>query len=167
MYSLTTGKWIWTTSGEVSLEEGLVNTHENQALQGSTAMMVAATGIGLQSTRPSSQSSCASCTRPATKPCRNWTMCWPRTFSRTSMTAGTCPTQPARRTGETARAVAAAGVREVCPVRVFRIEAVRAGFKQAWHERDYRFVVKVAERLPESVLQEDAALLMYYDNALM
>jgi hypothetical protein len=52
-------------------------------------------------------------------------------------------------------------------LRVFRTEAVRAGFRHAWHERDYRLIVKVAERLPESVLQEDADLLMYYDNALM
>jgi hypothetical protein len=52
-------------------------------------------------------------------------------------------------------------------LRVFRTQAVRAGFKHAWHERDYRLIVKVAERLPASVLQEDAGLLMYYDNALM
>jgi hypothetical protein len=52
-------------------------------------------------------------------------------------------------------------------LRVFRTEAMRAGFKHAWHERDYRLIVKVAERLPVSVLQEDAGLLMYYDNALM
>ena len=44
---------------------------------------------------------------------------------------------------------------------------MRAGFKHAWHERDYALIVKVAERLPPSVLQEDASLLMYYDNALM
>ncbi|MDN5301754.1 MAG: hypothetical protein PWQ60_1268, partial [Thermoanaerobacteraceae bacterium] len=30
----------------------------------------------------------------------------------------------------------------------------------------YRTIVKVAERLPETVLQEDTTLLMYYDNAL-
>ena len=52
-------------------------------------------------------------------------------------------------------------------LKVFRTEAVRAGFKHAWHERNYRLIVKVAERLPASVLQEDAGLLMYYDNALM
>ena len=52
-------------------------------------------------------------------------------------------------------------------LRVFRTEAVRAGFKHAWHERDYRLIVKVAERLRPSVLQEDAGLLMYYNNALM
>ena len=50
---------------------------------------------------------------------------------------------------------------------MFRTEAVRAGFKHAWHERNYWLTVKVAERLPASVLQEDAGLLMYYDNALM
>jgi hypothetical protein len=44
---------------------------------------------------------------------------------------------------------------------------VRAGFKRAWAERDYRTIVQVAQRLPESVLQEDPGLLMYYDNALM
>lgn len=52
-------------------------------------------------------------------------------------------------------------------LKVFRTEAVRAGFKHAWHERDYPLIIKVAERLPASVLQEDPGLLMYYDNALM
>ena len=36
------------------------------------------------------------------------------------------------------------------------------------HSRhDYATIVSVAERLPESVLQEDADLLMYYDNAML
>jgi hypothetical protein len=52
-------------------------------------------------------------------------------------------------------------------LKLFRTEAVRAGFKRAWHDRDYPLIIRVAERLPESVLQEDAGLLMYYDNALM
>jgi hypothetical protein len=52
-------------------------------------------------------------------------------------------------------------------LKVFRTEAVRAGFKHAWQARDYGLIVRVAERLPASVLQEDAALLMYYDNALL
>ncbi|MCX6028266.1 MAG: DNA methyltransferase [Chloroflexi bacterium] len=50
-------------------------------------------------------------------------------------------------------------------LRQFRTEAVRAGFGQAWHDRDFATIVKVAERLPEDVLQEDPDLLMYYDNA--
>lgn len=49
---------------------------------------------------------------------------------------------------------------------VFRTEAVRAGFKACWQERDYGTIVKVAEKLPDAVLQEDEKLLMYYDNAL-
>ncbi|HBY97803.1 MAG TPA: DNA methylase [Chloroflexi bacterium] len=51
-------------------------------------------------------------------------------------------------------------------LKVFRSEAVRAGFGDAWRRRDYATIVKVAERLPERVLQEDQDLLMYYDNAL-
>lgn len=52
-------------------------------------------------------------------------------------------------------------------LRVFRTEAVRVGFKHAWSGRAYRTIVRVAERLPSQVLQEDPALLMYYDNALL
>lgn len=51
-------------------------------------------------------------------------------------------------------------------LKVFRTEAVRAGFKACWQERDYGTIVKVAEKLPDAVLQEDEKLLMYYDNAL-
>ncbi len=47
----------------------------------------------------------------------------------------------------------------------FRTEAVRAGFAQAWRDRDYTTIAQMAERLPENVLQEDPNLLMYYDNA--
>lgn len=52
-------------------------------------------------------------------------------------------------------------------LKVFRTEAVRAGFKRAWADKQYRLIVQVAQRLPDSVLQEDPGLLMYYDNALM
>ncbi|RTQ92251.1 DNA methyltransferase [Lysinibacillus telephonicus] len=47
----------------------------------------------------------------------------------------------------------------------FRTEAIRAGFKKAWGEKDYQKIVYVGDRLPESVIQEDDKLLMYYDNA--
>jgi len=50
-------------------------------------------------------------------------------------------------------------------LRQFRFEAVRAGFADAWSRSDYATIVRVAERLPERVLQEDQELLMYYDNA--
>lgn len=52
-------------------------------------------------------------------------------------------------------------------LKIFRTEAVRAGFKRAWADKNYRLIVQIAQRLPESVLQEDPGLLMYYDNALM
>ncbi|WP_203246551.1 DNA methyltransferase [Sporosarcina beigongshangi] len=50
-------------------------------------------------------------------------------------------------------------------LRQFRTEAVRAGFKKAWSEKDYEKIVTVGDRLPETVIQEDDKLLMYYDNA--
>ncbi len=50
-------------------------------------------------------------------------------------------------------------------LRVFRTEAIRAGFKKCWQDRDYKTIVKIGERLPENVLQEDNSILMYYDNA--
>jgi len=46
-----------------------------------------------------------------------------------------------------------------------RTEAIRVGFDECWKERNYSLIVKVGDRLPETVLQEDVALLMYYDNA--
>jgi hypothetical protein len=52
-------------------------------------------------------------------------------------------------------------------LKVFRTEAIRAGFKSAWAARDYQTIVSVAERLPQDVVQEDQTILMYYDNASM
>jgi len=52
-------------------------------------------------------------------------------------------------------------------LRQVRTEAVRAGFADALKRRDYAVIVRVAERLPEAVLQEDAELLMYYDSATL
>jgi len=46
-----------------------------------------------------------------------------------------------------------------------RTEAIRVGFDECWKERNYSLIVQVGDRLPETVLQEDPALLMYYDNA--
>lgn len=48
----------------------------------------------------------------------------------------------------------------------FRVEAVRAGFADLWAQRDYAGIIAMAERLPDEVVQEDPALLMYYDNAV-
>jgi hypothetical protein len=49
----------------------------------------------------------------------------------------------------------------------FRSEAVRAGFADAYRRGDYATIVKLGDRLPEAVLQEDPDLLMYYDNAAL
>jgi len=50
-------------------------------------------------------------------------------------------------------------------LKTFRTEAVRAGFKKCWSERDYATIIKTGDRLPGTILQEDDVLLMYYDNA--
>jgi 16S rRNA G966 N2-methylase RsmD len=50
-------------------------------------------------------------------------------------------------------------------LRVVRTEALRAGFKEAWQKKDYTTIVEMAKRIPDAVIQEDQALLMYFDNA--
>ena len=55
---------------------------------------------------------------------------------------------------------------KVKKLKVFRIEAVRAGFKKAWQENDYDTIVEVAGKIPDKVLQEDPKLLMWYDVAV-
>jgi DNA modification methylase/predicted RNA-binding Zn-ribbon protein involved in translation (DUF1610 family) len=51
-------------------------------------------------------------------------------------------------------------------LKIFRLEAVRAGFKKAWQERDYKVIITVAEKIPNNVLEEDPKLLMWYDQAV-
>ncbi|EPV8582708.1 DNA methyltransferase [Morganella morganii] len=51
-------------------------------------------------------------------------------------------------------------------LKVFRIEAVRAGFKNLWERQEYPALIAVADKLPSSVLEEDPVLLMYYDQAV-
>ena len=51
-------------------------------------------------------------------------------------------------------------------LRVFRLEAVRAGFRRAWQRQDYTTIITVAQKIPDAVLQEDPKLLMWYDQAL-
>ena len=43
-------------------------------------------------------------------------------------------------------------------LKLFRLEAVRAGFFKAYQDRDYETIIKVAEKIPEAVLQEDQKL---------
>ena len=51
-------------------------------------------------------------------------------------------------------------------IKVFRLEAIRVGFKKAWQNKEYQNIVDIAEKIPATVIQEDEKLLMYYDNAL-
>lgn len=51
-------------------------------------------------------------------------------------------------------------------LKVFRFEAIRAGFSKLWKNKDYKTIVSVVERLPEETIQEDSNLLMYYDISL-
>jgi len=51
-------------------------------------------------------------------------------------------------------------------IKVLRLESVRVGFKYCWQNRDYRTIIAVAQRIPESILQEDPKLLMWYDQAI-
>lgn len=51
-------------------------------------------------------------------------------------------------------------------LKIFRLEAVRTGFKKAWQEKDYAVIVSVAEKIPNKILEEDPKLLMWYDQAV-
>jgi len=51
-------------------------------------------------------------------------------------------------------------------LKLFRIEAVRAGFKKSWQERDYGTIIAIAEKIPNNVLEEDPKLLMWYDQSI-
>jgi hypothetical protein len=52
-------------------------------------------------------------------------------------------------------------------LKVVRTEALRAGFKESWQKKDYKTIIEMARRIPEIIIQEDPALLMYFDNALL
>lgn len=51
-------------------------------------------------------------------------------------------------------------------LKLFRSEAIRAGFARLWKEKNYQAIVDMAERLPEKTVQEDPNILMYYDISL-
>ena len=51
-------------------------------------------------------------------------------------------------------------------LKLFRLEAVRAGFQHAWQANDYDTILTVARKIPTNVLQEDPKLLMWYDMSL-
>lgn len=48
-------------------------------------------------------------------------------------------------------------------LKLFRTEAIRTGFAKLWKDKNYKLIVETANRLPDSVIQEDDKLLMYVD----
>jgi len=48
----------------------------------------------------------------------------------------------------------------------FRLEVLRAGFKNAWAAKNYKTIIGIAQKIPEEALQEDEKLLLWYDQAL-
>lgn len=46
-----------------------------------------------------------------------------------------------------------------------RVEALRAGFKNCWEQKDFKTIVNLGDMIPQNILLEDEQLLMYYDIA--
>jgi DNA modification methylase len=46
-----------------------------------------------------------------------------------------------------------------------RVEALRAGFKNSWEQKDFKTIITLGDKIPQNILLEDEQLLMYYDIA--
>ena len=51
-------------------------------------------------------------------------------------------------------------------IKVVRVEAIRAGFKQCYMDKDFATIVMVGDKIPQNLLTEDEILLQFYDIAL-
>ena len=51
------------------------------------------------------------------------------------------------------------------PLEQFRSEAVKAGFKKAYRDRDFETIIKVGTRIPVEAFNDDTALMHYFRNA--
>lgn len=51
-------------------------------------------------------------------------------------------------------------------IKEVRLEALRAGFKQCYQDKDYQTIVQVGDRIPNNLLMEDEVLLQFYDIAI-
>lgn len=47
-----------------------------------------------------------------------------------------------------------------------RVEALRAGFKQCYKDKDFKTIVTIGDCIPNNLLMEDEVLLQYYDIAI-
>lgn len=43
-----------------------------------------------------------------------------------------------------------------------RVEALRAGFKNSWEQKDFKTIITLGDMIPQNILLEDEQLLMYY-----
>jgi DNA modification methylase len=50
-------------------------------------------------------------------------------------------------------------------IKEVRVEALRAGFKSCWEQKDFKTIVTLGDMIPQNILLEDEQLLMYYDIA--
>ncbi|WP_374506154.1 DNA methyltransferase [Flavobacterium sp.] len=46
-----------------------------------------------------------------------------------------------------------------------RVEALRAGFKECYQDKDFKTIVLIGDRIPNNLLMEDEVLLQFYDIA--
>ena len=46
-----------------------------------------------------------------------------------------------------------------------RVEALRAGYKNCWEQKDFKTIITLGDMIPQNILLEDEQLLMYYDIA--
>ncbi len=51
-------------------------------------------------------------------------------------------------------------------IKEVRVEAIRAGFKQCYMDKDFKTIVIVGDKIPQNLLTEDEILLQFYDIAL-
>jgi hypothetical protein len=50
-------------------------------------------------------------------------------------------------------------------IKEVRVEALRAGFKQSYQDKDFKTIVEIGDRIPNNLLMEDEVLLQFYDIA--
>lgn len=51
-------------------------------------------------------------------------------------------------------------------IKEVRVEALRAGFKEAYQEKEFKTIVQIGDRIPNNLLMEDEVLLQFYDIAV-
>jgi hypothetical protein len=45
------------------------------------------------------------------------------------------------------------------------VEALRAGFKNSWEQKDFLTIVTLGDKIPQNILLEYKKFLMFYDIA--